>query len=100
MLPGMRLHLAFAIVQTSCCIYGQGRPDPARIRLPVVEGTDLIFVSVPFANGSAHASVSQITMDRPGFLWFGTTDGMKRYDGYRFRDFRPEPGSPYSLSGL
>src|SRR5262249_25285028 len=53
-----------------------------------------------FENVSSHASVTQIIQDRTGFMWFGTTDGLKRYDGYRIREFRPEAGDPTSLSGL
>src|SRR6266478_3009077 len=92
--------LAAAILLTSCCLFAQGRRNEARVRLPIEEGTDLVFVPVPFGNGSSHATVTQITMGQSGFLWFGTKDGLKRYDGYRFRNFRPEAGSPYSLSGL
>src|SRR6266404_505729 len=95
----MRMRLATAIV-TCCSLFAEGRPDQARVHLPIEEGTDLVFVAVPFANGSSHATVLQITMDHSGFLWFGADDGLKRYDGYRFRDFRPEPGNPYCLSGL
>lgn len=72
----------------------------APIRLPIEEGTDLVFTRVPFANGSFHTTVTQIATDDLGFLWFGTSDGLKRYDGYRFLDFRPEIGNRNSLSGL
>src|SRR5207248_6053446 len=99
MMPGTIMRLAIAMWIGSCCL-GQGRPDAARIRLPIDEGHDLVFAPVPFANGSSHATVGQITMDQAGFLWFGTKDGLKRFDGYRFRDFRPEPGNPNSVSGL
>ena len=34
-----------------------------------------------------------------GFLWFGTQDGMQRYNGYSFREFRHDPKNPNSLSG-
>ena len=36
--------------------------------------------------------------DRRGFLWFGTYDGLNRYDGYRFKIYRSKPGEPNSLS--
>src|SRR6266567_6667772 len=88
--------LVAAMLLGCCSLFAAG----GRIRLPIEEGTDLVFVPVPFGNGSSHATVTQIAMGQLGFLWFGTKDGLKRYDGYRFRDFRPEAGNPHSLSGL
>lgn len=35
--------------------------------------------------------------DDNGFLWFGTKDGLNRYDGYNFKVFRNEPGNENSL---
>lgn len=35
--------------------------------------------------------------DRKGHLWFGTGNGLDKYDGYRFRHFRFDPADPSSL---
>lgn len=37
--------------------------------------------------------------DAEGFLWFGTQDGLVRFDGGAFRVYRPRPGDPAALSG-
>src|SRR6266566_4219165 len=71
-----------------------------RAHLPIEDGTDIVFVRVPFGKGSSHTTVTQIASDPSGFLWFGTNDGLKRYDGYRVRNFKPDSGSRSSLSGL
>ncbi len=71
-----------------------------RAHLPIEDGTDIVFVRVPFGNGSSHTTVTQIASDPSGFLWFGTNDGLKRYDGYRIRDFKPDSNNRNSLSGL
>ncbi|MDR0542096.1 MAG: response regulator [Dysgonamonadaceae bacterium] len=39
-------------------------------------------------NGLPQSTVSCILQDNRGFVWFGTKDGLSRYDGYSFRNFR------------
>jgi signal transduction histidine kinase/ligand-binding sensor domain-containing protein/DNA-binding response OmpR family regulator len=39
-------------------------------------------------NGLSNNSVRCIFQDHNGFMWFGTYDGLNRYDGYEFRVFR------------
>lgn len=36
----------------------------------------------------ATSKVSNIVQDKEGYLWFGTLDGLFRYDGYRFRPYQ------------
>ena len=94
-----RILLSRACAFLLACSCANAQRD-ARIRLPVEEGAGLAFTAVPFGNGPSHATVTQIVEDATGFLWFGTNDGLKRYDGYRFRDFRPDSRNHDSLSGL
>jgi len=39
-----------------------------------------------------------ILQDRLGFYWFGTRDGLNRYDGYQFRTFKHDPENRHSIS--
>ena len=39
-----------------------------------------------------------IIQDKLGFIWIGTTDGLKRYDGTEVVEFRKIPGDSTSLS--
>ena len=38
-------------------------------------------------NGLSHNTVFCSIQDKKGFLWFGTKDGLNRFDGYRFKTF-------------
>ncbi len=39
-------------------------------------------------NGMSNNTVLASLQDKDGFLWFGTKDGLNRFDGYHFKTFR------------
>jgi ligand-binding sensor domain-containing protein/AraC-like DNA-binding protein len=43
-------------------------------------------------------TVQRIFQDREGYLWFGTLDGLCRYDGYRIISFRSDRNKPDLLT--
>ncbi len=43
--------------------------------------------------------INCIQQDHLGFMWFGTFDGLNRFDGYRFTAYRYEHANPASVSG-
>jgi signal transduction histidine kinase/ligand-binding sensor domain-containing protein/CheY-like chemotaxis protein len=67
------------------------------VKLPVIDRQDIRFVRVPVEGESFQSRVSSITQDRYGFMWFGTDDGLYRYDGYKLKPYRRERGNPNSL---
>lgn len=48
-------------------------------------------------HGLAHNTISDITQDKNGFLWFGTWDGLCRFDGYSFRNYYHDPEDATSV---
>ncbi|WP_217695367.1 two-component regulator propeller domain-containing protein [Belliella pelovolcani] len=48
-------------------------------------------------NGLSHNTIFTIHQDQLGFMWFGTKDGLNRYDGHQFKIFKNIPGDPSSL---
>jgi ligand-binding sensor domain-containing protein len=38
-----------------------------------------------------------IQQDKKGFLWFGTNEGIFKYDGYAFKAFKNYADDPHSL---
>lgn len=49
-------------------------------------------------NGLSHDGVLCITRDQDGFMWFGTFDGINRFDGHNFVIYKSRPGDSSNLS--
>ncbi len=47
--------------------------------------------------GLSYSSVFCILQDSKGFLWFGTKDGLNRFDGYNFKIFRNNPSDTLTI---
>jgi ligand-binding sensor domain-containing protein/two-component sensor histidine kinase len=60
--------------------------------------TSLHFEGYTINEGLSQGFVSTILQDNKGFLWFGTNDGLNKYDGYTFTIFRHSPGDPHSIA--
>ena len=62
---------------------------------PVLAQTgDFRFKHLTTQQGLSQNSVWSICQDREGFMWFGTIDGLNRYDGYTFTVLKPDPRDP------
>lgn len=48
-------------------------------------------------DGLSHDGVLCITRDREGFMWFGTFDGLNRFDGHNFVVYKSRPGDNSNL---
>ncbi|MBN1447342.1 MAG: hypothetical protein JXA28_05375 [Bacteroidetes bacterium] len=59
---------------------------------------DMHFNHIRVEDGLSQGTVSALLHDRQGFMWFGTHDGLNRFDGYRCRVWHSEPGNMRSLS--
>ena len=60
---------------------------------------ELIFKNFNSADGLSQHDVNCIIQDKDGFMWFGTNDGLNKYDGYNFKIFRPSKNTSGSISG-
>ena len=47
--------------------------------------------------GLSQNTVNTVLQDRQGFMWFGTKDGLNRFDGLSLKVFRREFGNPRSI---
>lgn len=51
------------------------------------------------ADGLSQGSVFSMWQDSHGFMWFGTLDGLNRFDGYNFKVFRPSYDDNTAIKG-
>jgi len=59
----------------------------------------LYFGKITTQNGLSHNKVNCIIQDKRGFIWFGTDDGLNRFDGTHFTIFKNTPGDNQTISG-
>ncbi|MBL7112113.1 MAG: hypothetical protein ISS19_09245 [Bacteroidales bacterium] len=61
-------------------------------------GTELRFRRITINDGLSLSSVYCIYQDSKGFMWFGTEDGLNKYDGKNITIYRPDQQDTNSLS--
>jgi hypothetical protein len=69
------------------CLFGQlisSRPN-------------IYFRSLGVEEGLSQNMVYAICQDRQGFMWFGTQDGLNRYDGHSFKIYKKDVIYPDGL---
>ncbi|HYM06716.1 MAG TPA: two-component regulator propeller domain-containing protein [Terriglobales bacterium] len=61
---------------------------------PVLKARQLPIKTYTTADGLARNRVRRIIRDSSGFLWFATSEGISRFDGYKFTNYGVEDGLP------
>ena len=64
-----------------------------------INAQNISFNHLTVEDGLSNNDVNTLIQDHTGFIWFGTEDGLNRYDGYNFKIFRYDPSDTNSLSG-
>ena len=82
--------LSFLILFLSCLAYPQKKynqlPSPS-------------FETLSVEDGLPENSVTCILQDYLGYMWFGTKNGLAKYDGYSMKVYRPDTADNKSISG-
>jgi ligand-binding sensor domain-containing protein/class 3 adenylate cyclase/predicted metal-dependent HD superfamily phosphohydrolase len=63
------------------------------------QATTIKFQSLTTSDGLSQSSVKTILQDRNGFMWFGTQNGLNKYDGYQFNNYINNLSDSNSIGG-
>ena len=74
-------------------------PSAGQPPLPLSAGQHLRFDRISLEQGLSQSTVFCMIQDSQGFMWFGTEDGLNKYDGYSFTVYKHDPEDPNSLGG-
>ncbi|NJB83042.1 hybrid sensor histidine kinase/response regulator transcription factor [Wenyingzhuangia aestuarii] len=60
--------------------------------------TPFYFDHITTRNGLSQSDVNSIHQDKKGFMWFGTHDGLNKFDGYDFTIYKPDINDSSSIA--
>ena len=73
-------------------------PSNAILKKKIIQGEYLHFEHYAIEDGLSQSTVFCILQDSQGYMWFGTEDGLNKFDGYSFTVYKHNPDDPGSLS--
>jgi ligand-binding sensor domain-containing protein/signal transduction histidine kinase len=76
-----KIFLLLYLLTTAVCLYAQ----------------PYYFKHYQVENGLSNNTVFCSVQDNKGFMWFGTKDGLNRFDGYTFKTYRHDPATRKSI---
>ncbi|NMH86024.1 hybrid sensor histidine kinase/response regulator transcription factor [Flavivirga algicola] len=71
----------------------------AQSQFSILENNTLKFEKLKPKEGLFHNSVTTIFQDSKGYMWFGSFNGLYKYDGYRFQLYKKNIDDDSSLIG-
>ena len=83
MLLKSRSWICFIVILITTSVYAENQP---------------IIELINSDNGLSHNTIRCMIQDKTGFLWFGSLNGLNRYDGIKIKSLKPERLNPASIS--
>jgi len=65
----------------------------------IAQKLNLEFEHLTTKDGLSQSTITCILQDSKGFMWFGTQNGLNKYDGYTFTNYLHDSDNPVSLMG-
>jgi ligand-binding sensor domain-containing protein len=66
-------------------------------QVALAQEKSILFSHLSSNNGLSGITINCILKDKYGFLWFGTENGLNKYDGNKFKVFRKKPGDSKTI---
>lgn len=80
-----------------CCFLFSIKLSVAQEKFSLVQKEQLKFEHLGVNEGLMHNSIATILQDKNGYMWFGSSNGLYRYDGYDFVYYSNSPDDNFSL---
>lgn len=58
---------------------------------------EIKFEKIPSDQGLSHSYIRSMIQDSYGFMWFGTAEGLNRFDGFTFKSYKNIVNDKYSI---
>jgi ligand-binding sensor domain-containing protein/signal transduction histidine kinase len=79
-------------------VFRQGLVTLALFTSLNAQAQEVTFDHISVEHGLTSATVNEIYQDRRGFMWFGTADGLCRFDGYDVTSYKHDAADSNSIS--
>jgi ligand-binding sensor domain-containing protein len=73
------------------------RMTNAQNEFSIIEHSPVKFQHITSVDGLMHNSIVAILQDSKGFMWFGTNNGLYKYNGYDFQYYSHSPDDAHTL---
>lgn len=94
----MRLKVILVGLTTSAVLNCHYNLSAQKSSPPTGTGQSVRFERISLEQELSQSTVYCMLQDSKGFMWFGTEDGLNKYDGYTFTVYKHDPENPNSLS--
>ncbi len=64
----------------------------------IIAEAELVYKYITNEDGLSNSSVNKVFQDSEGYLWFGTWDGLNKYDGINFTTYNSNPNDTNSIT--
>jgi signal transduction histidine kinase/ligand-binding sensor domain-containing protein/AraC-like DNA-binding protein/AmiR/NasT family two-component response regulator len=71
---------------------------PTKLSFLAAQDSDILCTHYNINNGLLNSIVEYVYVDREGFVWFASTTGLQKFDGYNFTNYIYSPEDSSSVS--